>query len=100
MDQRMAASMACSAVVLMFLLVSPVFSYIPAISFTRDELLDIWQYTSPDISRFSRPLTEKQAHNIKDPAVYLTVGMGYFFLFLSLFVINPSGGFAAKKLFF
>ncbi len=37
---------------------------------------------------------EKQAHNIKDPAVYLTVGMGYF---LSLFVLNTSGGFAAKQ---
>ncbi len=35
--------------------------------------------------------------NIKDPAVYLTVDMGYI---LSLFVLNSSGGFAAKKLFF
>ncbi len=34
----------------MFLLVCPVFSYIPAISFTRDELLDIRKYTPPDIS--------------------------------------------------
>ncbi len=39
---------------------------------------------------------EKQAHNIKDPEVYLTVDMGYF---LSLFVLNTSGVFAAKKLF-
>ncbi len=42
--------MASSAVVFMFLLVCPVFSYIPAISFTRDKLLDIRQYTPPDIS--------------------------------------------------
>ncbi len=48
-------------------------------------------------TRCSGPLAEKQAHNIKDPAVYLTVDMGYF---LSLFVLNSSGGFAAKKLFF
>ncbi len=41
---------ALSAVVFMFLLVCPVFSYIPAISFTRDELLDIRQYTPLDIS--------------------------------------------------
>ncbi len=40
---------------------------------------------------------KKQAHNIKDPAVYLTVDMGYI---LSLFVLNSSGGVAAKKLFF
>ncbi len=46
----MAASVACSAIVFMFLLVCPVFSYIPAISFTRDNLLDIRQYTPPDIS--------------------------------------------------
>ncbi len=31
-------------------LVCPVFSYIPAISFTRDELLDIQKYTPHDIS--------------------------------------------------
>ncbi len=31
-------------------------------------------------TRCSGPLTEKQAHNIKDPAVYLTVDMGYFFI--------------------
>ncbi len=42
--------MASSAVVFMFLLVCPVFSYIPVISFTRDELLDIRKYTPPDIS--------------------------------------------------
>ncbi len=30
-------------------------------------------------TRCSGPLAEKQAHNIKDPAVYLTVDMGYFF---------------------
>ncbi len=47
-------------------------------------------------TRCSGPPAEKQAHNIKDPAVYLTVDMGYF---LSLFVLNSSGGFAAKKLF-
>ncbi len=46
----MAASVVCSTVVFMLLLVCPVFSYIPAISFTRDELLDIRQYTPPDIS--------------------------------------------------
>ncbi len=34
----------------MILLVCPVFSYIPAIRFTRDELLDIWKYTPLDIS--------------------------------------------------
>ncbi len=39
-----------SAVVFMFLLVCLVFSYIPAISFTRDKLLDILKYTLPDIS--------------------------------------------------
>ncbi len=49
------------------------------------------------LTRYPGPPAEKQAHNIKDPAVYLTVGMGYF---LSLFVLNPSGGSAAKKLFF
>ncbi len=49
-------------------------------------------------TRCSGPPAEKQAHNINDPAVYLTVDMGYFFL--SLFVLNSSGGFAAKKLFF
>jgi len=43
------------------------------------------------------PPTEKQAHNIKDPAVYLTVGMGYF---LSLCTPNTAGGFAAKKAIF
>ncbi len=41
---------ASSAVVFMFLLVCPVFSYIPALSFTRYELLDIRKYTPPDIS--------------------------------------------------
>ncbi len=46
----MAAFVASSAVVFMFLLVCPVFSYIPEISFTRDELLDIRKYTPPDIS--------------------------------------------------
>uniref|UniRef100_A0A9J8BEH4 Reverse transcriptase domain-containing protein n=1 Tax=Cyprinus carpio carpio TaxID=630221 RepID=A0A9J8BEH4_CYPCA len=45
----MAASVTCSAVVFEFLLVCPVSSYIPAISFTRDELLDIRHHTSPDI---------------------------------------------------
>ncbi len=50
MAPLMASSVACSAVVFMFLLVCPVFSYIPAIRFTRDELLDIRQYTPPDIS--------------------------------------------------
>ncbi len=46
----MAAFVASSIVVFMFMLVCPVFSYIHAISFTRDELLDIWKYTPPDIS--------------------------------------------------
>ncbi len=50
MAPLIAASAACSAVVFMFLFVCPVFSYIPAISFTRDKLLDIRQYTPPDIS--------------------------------------------------
>ncbi len=50
MAPLMAAFMASSAVVFMFLLVCPVFSHIPAISFTRDELLDIRKYTPPDIS--------------------------------------------------
>ncbi len=31
-------------------------------------------------TRCSGPPAEKQAHNIKDPAVYLTVDMGYFFI--------------------
>ncbi len=35
----------------MFLLVCPVFSHIPAISFTRDKLLNIRKYTPPDISQ-------------------------------------------------
>ncbi len=48
-------------------------------------------------TRCPGPPAEKQAHNIKDAAVYLTVDMGYF---LSLFVLNSSGGVAAKKLFF
>ncbi len=43
-------AVACSAVVFVFLLVCPVFSYIPAISFTIDVLLDIRQYTPPNIS--------------------------------------------------
>ncbi len=49
MAPLMAAFMVSSAVVFMFLLVCPVFSYIPAISFTRDELLNIWKNTPPDI---------------------------------------------------
>ncbi len=49
MAPLMAAFVASSAVVFMFLLVCPVFSHIPAISFTRDELLDIRKYTPPDI---------------------------------------------------
>ncbi len=32
------------------------------------------------LTRCSGPPAEKQAHNIKDPAVYLTVDMGYFFI--------------------
>ncbi len=31
-------------------------------------------------TRCSGPLAEKQTHNIKDPAVYLIVDMGYFFI--------------------
>ncbi len=50
MAPLMAAFMALSAVVFMFLLVCPVFSYIPAISFTRDTFLDIRKYRPPDIS--------------------------------------------------
>ncbi len=50
MAPLMAASMASSAVGFMYLLVCPVFSYIPAISFTKDKLLDIRQYTPPEIS--------------------------------------------------
>ncbi len=49
------------------------------------------------LNKMFRTSGRKQAHNIKDPAVYLTVDMG---TFLSLFVLNSSGGFAAKKLFF
>ncbi len=45
-----AAFVALSLVVFMFLFVCPVFSYIPLISFTKDKLLDIRKYTSPDIS--------------------------------------------------
>ncbi len=48
-------------------------------------------------TRCSGPPAEKQAHNIKDPAVYLTVDMGYF---LSLFVLNSSGGLLPKSYFF
>ncbi len=48
-------------------------------------------------TRCSGPLAEKQAHNIKDPAVYLPWTWG---TFLSLFVLNSSGGFAAKKALF
>ncbi len=48
-------------------------------------------------TRCSGPLAEKQAHNIKDPAVYLTMDIEYF---LSLFVLNSSGEFAAKKTIF
>ncbi len=50
MAPLMAPFMESSAVVFMFLLVCPVFSYIPAISFTRYELQDIRKYTPPDIS--------------------------------------------------
>ncbi len=50
MKPLMAAFVASSIVGFMFLLVCPVFSYIHAISFTRDELLDIRKYTPPDIS--------------------------------------------------
>ncbi len=50
MAPLMAAFVASSAVVFMFLLVCPVFSHIPAICFTRDELLDIRKYTPPNIS--------------------------------------------------
>jgi len=39
------------------------------------------------------PPAKKQPHNIKDPVVYLQGN------FLSLFALNPSGGFATKKLF-
>ncbi len=39
----------CAPQLFYVLLVCPVFSYIPAISFTRDELLDIRQYTPPNI---------------------------------------------------
>ncbi len=46
----MAASVASSTVVFMFLLVCPVFSYILAISFTRDKLLDFRQCTPPEFS--------------------------------------------------
>ncbi len=50
MAPQMAAFVVSSAVVFMFLLVCLVFSYIPAISLTRDELLYIQKYTPPDIS--------------------------------------------------
>lgn len=45
----MAASVSCSADVIVLLLVCPVFSHIPTISFTRDELLDIRTHTPPNI---------------------------------------------------
>ncbi len=45
-----------------------------------------------DVHKMFRTSGRKTAHNIKDPAVYLTVDMGYF---LSLFVLNLSGGFAS-----
>ncbi len=48
-------------------------------------------------TRCPGPPAEKQAHNIKDPAVYLTVDMGYF---LSLCSPNPYWVFAAKNIFF
>ncbi len=50
MAPLIAAFLASYAAVFMFLLVCPVFSHIPAISFTRDKLLDIRKYTPPDIS--------------------------------------------------
>jgi len=31
------------------------------------------------LNKMSRTSRKKMAHNIKDPAVYLTVGMGYFY---------------------
>ena len=46
---RMAASVTSSAYVFVFLLVCPVFSYIPAISFTREELLNIRQNAPQDV---------------------------------------------------
>ncbi len=46
----MAASVASSTVVFMFWLVCPVFSYILAISFPRDKLLDFRQCTPPEFS--------------------------------------------------
>ncbi len=49
----MATFVVSSQLFLCFLLVCPVFSYIPAISFTRDKLLDIRKYTPPDISPVS-----------------------------------------------
>ncbi len=49
------------------------------------------------LNKMFRTLAEKQAHNIKDPAVYINRGHG---VLLSLFVLNSSGEFAAKKLFF
>ncbi len=49
------------------------------------------------LNNMSRTSSRKTGPHIKDPAVYLTVDMGYF---LSLFVLNSSGGVAAKKLFF
>ncbi len=49
------------------------------------------------LNKMFRTSGRKTGHNIKDPAVYLTVDMGYF---LSLFVLNSSGGVADKKLFF
>ncbi len=56
-----------------------------------------WYLIEPMMPWCPGPLAEKQAQNIKDPAVYLTMDMGYF---LSLFALSPSGGFAGKKLFF
>ncbi|KAI2645419.1 putative RNA-directed DNA polymerase from transposon BS [Labeo rohita] len=49
MAPRMAASVLSSPVVLVFLLVFPVFCFANTISFTRDELLNIRQYTPQNL---------------------------------------------------
>ncbi len=64
-----------------------------AVGFRFFYLLILIESMMPCIwTRYRGPPAEKQAHNIKDPAVYLTLGM-------SLFVLNSSGGLLPKSSF-
>ncbi len=49
MTPLMTATVLCSSVFVMFLLVFPVFCFSNTISFTRDELLNIWQNTPQNL---------------------------------------------------